>query len=565
MKISDSIETTSGLHVFETPEDLIINSQVYDKFSMEPKPYNFFNINTLANKNLLLHQINILEYNWVNPSKEHDYKYFIQDNQDSSIFYCLLEIGNADPNQYLHKIRKVNNNYELIKSVSPDSGYRNSYDITTRLHYKIIGQTKNYILLIQNTISGSITKPQYGYIGAYYKPPVDGISLETLSYVVVKKSDLSARFINVNNSHQDENVCLIKEKENGIYTFEQINGSIYICYIDTENALRSTLYSNTSYDAINVLGISNIILFQNFYYALTGTVSSGRKFLKFKIDENNKTVTNTAIESISNSSSFALFNKNERDDYKGDSWIRYSLKNIDDTYIQITCHANQNKMNGRQYIQGTTTYAGYFRTWYAYFANTSLSYTLDTNGRHRHFLCKKNNNNQWTIANVIIPSNSQQFIYGVLYLNQYTPIFHLKTGVEIYRLDLETETYAKVFESPGTFQTIGLDENNNFYTFDISNKCQIYNLNSCSNLNGRFEYDTYNYDNEDIETNVTIASKNFIGELISSRIHIELSGNCKFRNGKQEATLNTRLDLEYEVPVIITGPGVVYCNINEVE
>ena len=569
MKISDSIETTSGLHVFETPEDLIINSQVYDKFSMDPKPYNFFNIQTLANKNLLLHEINILEYTWVNPSKEPDYKYYIQDNQDSSIFYCLLEIGNADPNQYFHKIQKVDNNYELIKSVTPDSSYAGSsgYQMSTHFHYKIIGQTNDKILLVQETLKGTLTQYITGFsYGGWYVGAQSAISYSAVSYIVINKTDLSSKIINISgDNNYDNGIYFIKNDDFGIYTLECISGAISICYINLNNATRKEMYKNNNYSGNGSIGISNVIKFQNFYYTMVGAGSrpiDGRKFLRFQIDEILKTCINISIENI-DSTLFESFYKNGSGDLDGDSWIRYSLSNIENKYIQITSHNNQNKGNGKQYISGFYKPTGYTNlSRYSYFV--AVDYTLAVNGKHRHFLCKKNNN-QWTIANVITPSDSQQFIYGVLYLDQYTPIFHLNTGIEIHRFNPETETYTKVFEASGTFQTIGLDENNNFYTFDINNKCDIYNRNSCSTLNGRFEYDTYNYDNEDIETNVTIASKNFIGELIASKIHIELSGNCKFRNGKQEATLNTRLDLEYEVPVIITGPGVVYCNINEVE
>ena len=103
--IPENLNITTGYHVFETPDDIIINSQIYDKITMEPKPYNFFNTNyCLNNKNLLLHEVNILEYPWAMIAKEPDYKYYIQDNQDSSIFYCLTEQAYDNQNQYILNI-----------------------------------------------------------------------------------------------------------------------------------------------------------------------------------------------------------------------------------------------------------------------------------------------------------------------------------------------------------------------------------------------------------------------------------------------------------------------------
>ena len=151
--IPDKLDITTGQHVFETPEDIVINSQIYEKITMEPKPYNFFNMNTvLTNKNLLLHEVNILEYSDSNPFKEPGYEYYIQDNQNPDLFYCLSEIGPTNTNQYVHKIQKQENGWKVISSISPDSSYRPvnvSGAQGTYLHYKLLGQTQNYIILCQ--------------------------------------------------------------------------------------------------------------------------------------------------------------------------------------------------------------------------------------------------------------------------------------------------------------------------------------------------------------------------------------------------------------------------------
>ena len=562
MKISDSIETTSGLHVFETPEDLIINSQVYDKFSMDPKPYSFFNIQTLANKSLLFNEVNILEYSLCNPSKEPDYKYFIQDNQDSSVFYCLLEIGAADPNQYLHKIQKVNNNYKLIKSMSPDSGYRAGADsYTTFYHYKLLGQTKDYIIITQKCGYGENTRR-----GSYGDASWDFPAKSANGIIAINKKDLSTKSVQITTVY-DNHIQLIKEFNDYMYIYENINGKqVRILKYSPSNNNLTEVFSEVYVSRDTCKSpISNIVLFNNSYYILftSGAHDIGAAFIKMDINFDTDTVSRTYFD-ITDVGELANINGTLRADYLQNNFLRYTLSNVNDQYIQITVH-NATNADGKYYH----VYSHYY-FYYATDYGVAYGYAVDigdsywTNGYHRHYLYKYKNN-KFQYITKITPNNDQQCIYGLLYLDEYTPVFHLQTGVEIYKLDLETETYTKVFEAPGTFQTIGLDENNNFYIFDVNNKCQIYNLNSCSALNGRFEHDAYNYDGEDIETNVTIASKNFIGELIASKIHVELSGNCKFRNGKQEATLNTRLDLEYEVPVIITGSGVVYCNINEVE
>ena len=43
--IPENLNITTGYHVFETPDNIIINSQIYDKITMKQKTYNFFNSN----------------------------------------------------------------------------------------------------------------------------------------------------------------------------------------------------------------------------------------------------------------------------------------------------------------------------------------------------------------------------------------------------------------------------------------------------------------------------------------------------------------------------------------
>ena len=153
--IPENLNITTGYHVFETPDDIIINSQIYDKITMEPKPYNFFNTNyCLNNKNLLLHEVNILEYPWAMIAKEPDYRYYIQDTQNSDIFYCLTEQTYDNQNQYFLKIQKTNTGFKILNTIAPDSGYRYGFSgsygdsKSSVCHYKMLGQTDKYIIFI---------------------------------------------------------------------------------------------------------------------------------------------------------------------------------------------------------------------------------------------------------------------------------------------------------------------------------------------------------------------------------------------------------------------------------
>ena len=102
--IPENLNITTGYHVFETPDDIIINSQVYDKITMEPKPFNFFNTNYKYQtyENMLLHFYTKLNHYTMLP-KEVNYKRYIQDTKDPSIFYFCNLYAN------FVKVKKENN------------------------------------------------------------------------------------------------------------------------------------------------------------------------------------------------------------------------------------------------------------------------------------------------------------------------------------------------------------------------------------------------------------------------------------------------------------------------
>jgi hypothetical protein len=135
-----------------------------------------------------------------------------------------------------------------------------------------------------------------------------------------------------------------------------------------------------------------------------------------------------------------------------------------------------------------------------------------------------------------------------------------------YRLDLTTEKYNKCFEVAGTFYTIGMDENNKFYTFDNSNVCHIYNDVTSYLLDAQFEKSSYTYNNADIATYVQIYSKNFVNEYIRTKVKITIEGHCKFtENNKKEIITYTNASGPRNIPVTVTYGGTMYCYIKEVE
>lgn len=550
--IPENLNITTGYHVFETPDDIIINSQIYDKITMEPKPYNFFNTNyCLNNKNLLLYEKNILEYPWAMIAKEPDYKHYIQDTKNSDIFYCITEQATSNQNQYILKLQKTNTGFKVLNAIAPDSGYKYgsmAVSKTAGLFYKFIGQTENFIIFTQVSTGAN-------FIGGQNVP-----RLHTLTYISINKSNMSVKYLNV-GAYYDYSVYILKESIDSIYVFENLAGRLRIVRYDPYTNIRTEFFSKDSNIDDKCIGISNIVKFKNKYYILTGNSDNTYyAFQELTIDFKYNKVT-CVEKTLEKDSNFIYHYATSRTDFLDCSWLQIDLKNINDTYISITVHDNVNQIHG--YAWSHPRYNDYdCNAW------CNLGQTVSSQAKyHRHILYKYDKeNDKWISKGIINPDEQTQHIYGVLYYDDYTPIFLLNTRIMAYRLNLETEKYEKVFEKPGTFYTIGLDENNKFYMFDSNNNCYIYNDISSYELFATFEQDSYQYDNKLIQTYVTISSKNFVSQYIATKVELTLEGNCKFtENNKKTLITHTQSTGKLNVPITVTNGGTMYCYIKEVE
>ena len=553
--VPDNLNIRTGYHVFETPEDICINSQLYDKITMEPKPYNFFNTNQcLNNKNLLLHECNILEYKWTMITREPDYEYYIQDNQDSNLFYFVTEISSTDSNQYVCKAQKTETGWKLLNSISPDSGNRWGRAVSSGdsrssyLHYKLLGQTDEYIILIQYH-SGMDN-------GHYQNVP----RRQYLTYVSVKKSNMSVKTLDI-GVYLNYSVYKLKEDNDQIYLYERLETDHNIIRLDPYTNTRIVLHTIPGLGSWDSIGISNIINFKNKYYILTRNSSDdGYAFQILNINFEYNTVSRTT-KNLPTISGFPYHRAVTRSDALDCGWLQIDLKNIDDKYIAITSHDNRNYVHAYGYT-GRDHDGWSINSWIEH-----SSTILSASGYHRHALVKYDEtNDSWISKGIITPDESNQHIYGVIYYNQYTPIFFMNKRIIGYRLDLTTEKYNKCFEAAGTFYTIGMDENNKFYTFDNSNVCHIYNDVTSYLLDAQFEKSSYTYNNSDISTYVRIYSKNFVNEYIRTKVKITIEGNCKFpNNGKKELITYTDASGPKDIGVTVTYGGTMYCYIKEVE
>lgn len=522
--IPENLNITTGYHVFETPDDIIINSQIYDKITMEPKPYNFFNVNYKYQtyENILLHCYTKLNHYTMLP-KEINYKRYIQDSIDPNIFYFCNLYG------YFVKVKKEKEQYKLISAIRPDSGYRpNSYNYEF-YNYKILGQTDKYVILAQTH------KGDNGGGTPSYK---------MFSILRINKSTMTHDATYNVGTYLDYGVSLIKEFSNHIYIFGVFNGHYYIGLYKADTNSLTWIYSNTVFDQATSIGVSDIIEFRNDFYFIT---SYGTNYIlrKIMINYNNNSVS-TKDYNIGTHTNFPFKAPNSVC-YLG--WLHYSLYNIENKYISITSHDAENQVKITSNT-GNQRPANYF----------------SSQGFHRHMICKYNeNNDSFSIVSTINDLGTNRKIFGVLYPTPYHIFFLEDSNVTGYYFDKSNNTIKQIFNKTGNYYTIGLDETKRFYIFDNQNHCNIYNKYTSNELYAEFEKETYEYENKNIDTYITIYSKNFLGEYINSKVQITLTGNCCFKeNNSKEIIITTKEELT-KIPVIITNGGTVYCDIKEVE
>lgn len=537
--IPSNTNMTNGVHVFETPDDIIINSQIYDKTTMTPKPYHFWNIQTYKYKNYLQQTVNILENQWGHCIKGGAYQRYIQDNRDPNIFYVINE-SNNDVKQYLVKVKKSENGYTILGENIYWSGERPckaAYDNQYNLMF--IGQTNDYIILwsqgegydytVSRVKGGEIIRIQKSDMTATY----NCIGFEVEAYIQALEVDT------------DKNV---------MWLLLRWGGSIYIgpYNIDT-NSLRWVWTDiSENYRHEYCPGLSDVIKFKGYHVIFTNkSTHDGYQFQMFSINKSTESVVRRIVPCKAHSN-FPYHQLGKT--YLSHGWLVFTLKNIDDTYIAVTAHNAENAIIA---AKGDYVYGNYV---YGTYEDETI---FSTNGWHRHVVYEYSIS-AFIPKDVIDMGNDIIHLYGVLYYDQYTCVFFSNDSFQFWKFNPSTEKYEKGYEKSGTFYTLGFDELKRFYTFDSNNVCKIYtNITACV-LNAEFPQSTYNYDNVDIPTYVTVSAKNFNLEHVATNVTLTLTGPCVFANGKREYSFTTAA-YDMDIPVTIIGGGAVHCHIKQVE
>ena len=510
-------------HMFETPYDMIVNGQVYDKATMKPKPYHFANIaDFLPECSVFDECINRIGEKICLPDKGIDYKNIVQDSEDSSIFYVLYFAAGNTASVYLAKIQKTDNTYVMLGTT-----YYNSPNPTTNVAnaYKFLGQTKDYILLSEAHRAASSGREDLRNI------VVRRVSKQDLSsvYVIDYANDNHMVHSNVGSRCFGCSHYLIKNDDSYAYIYVYCGENAYIRKYNVLNNTWATLYTfNSMYVNGYSIGTSNLIEMNGKYYILTGnTTTTAYELQEITVDEQD--VVSVVHYTISHVG-FPYSHNGYRPSYDElnqlGPYLIYTLKNIDNQYIGLTVHYNEG--------------------W-------------GVSANHKHVLIKKTASGFQITDAFSIPT-----CFGVLYYNPYISVVLTTEGYTFYRVNQERDSWEEIRRETGTFNYIAFDSYKRFYTVDTANKVTMHSNVSTYEIDVRFQNSGYQYQGQPIETVCIMYAKNFLGDYIDTVLKVTLTGPVRFADGSMEKEVSTQGGIVGE-PVYICDSGQIGVHAVEAE
>lgn len=557
MKICDykNPSNISIPHIIELSDDFSINGHVYNRYTLKcDDELDFFILDANISNDYRYMPIDNLS------SVHNDYPLHkvLKDNNDSNIIYVLYTINAKD---WITKIQfnQEKNIYEEICKIQVtnlDNLVASNISYYARKHFEFIGQTDQYILLYDNFCIRNIKKDLSNIRIYNLKEPI-----------LVQKIENNLMYcIDVNYSQ-----CLIYNIENNTIFKDWENISL----LDTDYYFGFDELNGTKYPIINnAFFIKGFIYYNSFYSDENNTQDQVSSInmpqadgynIRVKQNASFSNITDVLIGSIGSLASYSEIWFRCRNT---DSYIRTYIERIGHTY------AYEYTLTGRVYIHKINTSFIDIITKNNYH-RISSSNDADFNNIYidkyinNTLLLIYNSNNQYhsvfILQNInldILIQKEYEFIFEICdkYNDKTICIIDTNLNFYIFKIDILNNQINQVYVK-NNIQAFSIQNDKSIWLFNNSN-FDVLTLSTPIDLNGAFEQETYNYQNQDINSYVTIYAKNFLQEFIKTKIKITLSGPCKFNNNTKTYIGYTDIQ-EIQIPVIITGAGKCTCNIEE--
>lgn len=301
--VKANLEVTTGMHLLETPEDIIINSQVYDKATMQPTANQFFNINNDCELLAKLTSLTDNEYSRIH--KPADYNHILQDADDIELFYIINR-------SVLYQLRKHDGVYSITKSCQIDE--------ENHMNMKFLGQTERYVLCATNALES-----------------------KTISVVKIDKQSFEYTEM-ISETFESEKIMVdyytFRNDENYIYFYvykscsnEECGVIIYQGNINTNEVIE--IHKNT-WDYSLAIGKCAPTTFNDYYHILVSDEEGENyEFLRYhinfdgEVDERRFAVSHEIVKM------YLLENL----EMQADDNLCFTLQNINNEYIACVIHS----------------------------------------------------------------------------------------------------------------------------------------------------------------------------------------------------------------------------------
>lgn len=514
-----SIITQAVPRIVETPAHLVINTQVHDKASLKPVPFEFNAISVPVTFSSLSRCIWTYNNNYgknmfLHSGSSKNQKLY-QDSSDPNIFYSLFKHSNNGVK--LIKFKKEENNISEQWNISANTdGYKGSHcgAMGYGSDIQIIYQSEQYIVFILKYLTAS---------SGNWGTTKDNYSVKKLN----KKTNVITDITNFAQGEGEPILwdCQFLESANDyVYYWRQAGNKFAILKLNLSTNELTTLFTIENDSDLTVT--DNPVKIGEYFYTIKDNYTqSGLHeycFCKIKLDIATDTVTKDVVNI--NLNGFELDTASGQV-LSGIGQGVYHTLNIlefnNKKYILCTVHSTPNQN---------------------YYPN-----------QHKHIIFEIADA-EIIVKDVITFPNGCK---GVLeYINSNTLVFLFTDSIAFYKFDGTKEKYILTYRKAGIFNTIGFDTLNRFYMQHSTGAIDVVtSMNACI-LKADFANEYYTSINTDTEIN--FYAKNFLDEYLSTDVKITLLGPVQFKDDKSKTKIVKTSDTGIKtLPVTITGSGKI--------
>ncbi|WP_061321045.1 hypothetical protein [Clostridium botulinum] len=488
--------------VVETPLGYIINGIYYDKKTMTPKPLQTFpsygyRLYLGMDKNLLLNGGYSNHYKTMGDT-------IINDRYDPTISYIFTTHYN-NSTKTIFKIREYNGKVDILKYFNFGNLSGGNYQIIN----SYVGQDRNYIyVLFSGSTSGN------GYNDFLYK-----IDKETLAST------------SIDNMTSNSWSTPIKETEEYIY-YGQTNdrGSHYIKrYNKITNRIEGlplpTMNDQKSYSVSysNLLSNSNLDFYM--FSVFQDSESHKMQIVRYYFD-----MTKNDIKDICTIKTYKTGDKEQ---------LITQPINVNSMNIHyepfITNMDNKSYLNIAIYekVGSTSNNISYYGIYTFQIDKTTKDITyksfLNIKDYFRGFIGVRNNT----------------FLAGA-------------SNEKCYFLNFEKDKFVITNVLNNSPQYIGADLAENIWIVNKLGEVEMYSPFVPIHVNIEYEFENYNYEGKDIDTYISIESKNYLNENIASKLKLTIKGEAVFSNNSDNIIIDNTLETgKKRIPITIKGDGAI--------